>query len=100
MLRFSLIVLTAAALAVPVTLPNPALADKKARAAAAGAAIGLALGAIIASKRRKNRQEHWDYVDYNASFRPASGVVCFPAQRACYRNNYYSADWTHRVYGY
>jgi len=89
----------ATALAAPLSLPRPALANKEA-AVAAGAAIGIAIGALIAKKRRKDRQQHWNYIDYNNSFRPASGIVCFPAQRVCYRNNYYSADWTHRVYGY
>lgn len=80
--------------------------------AAVGIAVGLA--AIIAAASSKKKSHEYDrYDDYRDdnyyrptntgdSYRPASGVICYRRQRACYNayNERYLASWTQYEFRY
>jgi hypothetical protein len=75
----------------------------------AGLAVGAAVGDAHAKKNKKIYYEGYappyppgQYGPYfNQAFSPTTGIVCYPAQRACYNNNgTVSGNWTRKVYGY
>lgn len=79
--------------------------------AAVGIAVGLA--AIIAAATSKKKSHEYDRYDdydqnnyygdqYRDGYRPASGVICYRRQRACYNsyNNIYLSRWTQHEFGY
>jgi hypothetical protein len=98
----------AAALVAPALLlahsaPGEAK-DGRNTAAIIGGIAGLAVGAAIADSANRNVVVYGapPPPSYNppAPFSPAGGIICYPAQRACYNNGgAYSSNWTYRVYG-
>ncbi|WP_395689918.1 hypothetical protein [Aestuariivirga sp.] len=81
-------------------------------AAIVGGVAGLAIGAAIADANRPKKKIYYEgyappyrpgnYDPYfNQAFSPATGIVCYPAQRLCYNNGgSVSGNWTRKVYGY
>ncbi|WP_421694121.1 hypothetical protein [Aestuariivirga sp.] len=82
-------------------------------AAIVGGVAGLAVGAAIAdaNKPRTKKVYYPGYVPpyapgqydpyFNQAFSPTTGIVCYPAQRACYNNNgSVNGVWSRKVYGY
>lgn len=73
-------------------------------AAIAAGIVGLAVGAAIAGSANQPPNVYGPppapaYAP-PPPFSPATGITCYPGQRACYRNSgAYSSDWTWRVYG-
>jgi len=86
---------------------------------AAGVGIAVGLAAIIAAATSKRKSHEYDRYENNQnnsgswdnyyvnqsnddSYQPASGVICYRRQRACYNsydNNYHSR-WSQREFGY
>lgn len=66
-----------------------------------GLIAGAAIGAAIADNKKHNTNI---YVEPRRPpppqpFSPKAGIVCYPAQHACYHNDgSYAAKWTRRVY--
>ena len=63
-----------------------------------GAAVGAAIGSATLSNtvyvKPRPRRSGW-----GATYSPKPGINCYPAQKACYKNNgAYAANWTWRVY--
>lgn len=83
----------------------------RARAAAAIAGIAIA-GAIVASKKKHDRDRSWDRYerdgnhyyrhDWGATFRPAGtkNTICYRRTRHCYSKGQFSRKWTVREFGY
>lgn len=101
-------VLLAAAAAVALTLAPSAWqhsqASDEAGALLAGAVIGAAAGAIVASAADHNHyRPHRHHVPRRyrpGPFSPHRHIVCYPAMRYCVRNNGRPAPgWTRREYG-
>ena len=67
----------------------------------AGAAIGAAVsGALNHPKPIYPPKPPPPPPPWQQSFQPAAGVWCYPAQRACYRDNgAYAPVWTAKIYG-
>jgi hypothetical protein len=82
--------------------------------AVAAVGVAVALAAIIAAASSKKKSHEYDrYDDYRDdnyyrpantgdSYRPASGVICYRRQRACYNayNERYLASWTQHEFRY
>lgn len=110
------IVLAAAATIALVVMTQPRAEAKQmgpTAAAIVGGVAGVAVGAAIADAHaKKNKKIYYDnyappyppgqYNPYfNEAFSPSTGIVCYPAQRACYNNNgTVSGSWTRKIYGY
>lgn len=101
--RLLAVALLAPALLLAQAAPSAARMSSGAAAVTAGI-VGLAVGAAIADSANRSTYVYGAppppvYVP-PAPFSPASNVVCYPGQRACYYNGgAYAADWTWRVYG-
>ena len=86
--------------------------DKDVDAAIAGGIIGLAIGAAVSSNHSHHHGVyHPGYVapyqpgGYNAyyrqSFSPDRGIICYPAQRACYHvDGSYAGKYSRKIFGY
>jgi hypothetical protein len=100
--------LAAALLATALLMAHAAPSEAKdGRNAAAiiGGIAGLAVGAAIADSANRNPNVYGPPPPpaYNPPppFSPATGIICYPAQRACYNNGgAYNSNWTYRVYGH
>lgn len=104
-----------AAMAMLVTAQHQADAKTMGPTAAAivGGVAGVAVGAAIADAAKPKKKKiyyegyappyepgHYDPY-FNQAYSPATGVVCYPAQRLCYNNaGAVSGTWTRRIYGY
>lgn len=86
----------ALALAGASALPQQAAAkaDREdiARALAALAVIGIAVGAA-------KHGDDWDEDRYGEPFSPSNGVICLPKPKQCYQNGHLSYRWTRRIFG-
>lgn len=82
-------------------------------AAIVGGVAGVAVGAAIAdaAKPKKKKIVYEGYAPpyapgqydpyFNQAYSPVAGVVCYPAQRACYNNGgTVNGTWTRRAFGY
>ncbi|WP_035831180.1 hypothetical protein [Kaistia adipata] len=107
-MRIRISQLIAAALVAPALLVAQAgpgeAKDGKNAAAIIGGLAGIAVGAAIADSANRNRDIYGapPPPSYNppAPFSPSGGIICYPAQRACYNNGgAYNSNWTWRVYG-
>ncbi|MDM0033713.1 hypothetical protein QTI33_16385 [Variovorax sp. J22P271] len=86
---------------------------------AAAALAAVAIGGVIAAAIAKDREQPQYAYPYpppyghgarpypppppptdNVSFSPAPGVMCYGAQRACFRGMMYAADWSAQVFRY
>jgi len=82
--------------------------------AIAAVGVAVALAAIIAAASSKNKSHEYDRYDEDRnnsyyrpsdagdSYRPASGVICYRRQRACYNsyNDDYLSSWTRHEFRY
>lgn len=104
----------AAAAAALVLAAQPVQAKTMGPTAAAivGGVAGVAVGAAIAdaAKPRKKKIVYEGYQPpyqpgqydpyFNQAYSPVAGVVCYPAQRACYNNGgTLNGTWTRRAFG-
>ena len=100
-LRHVMAMSMASALLVAAFEPAAARDHGRAGAAIGGLIVGTAIAAAV-SPRKKVVEKI--YVPVGAPppaepYSPAAGVVCYPAQRACYTNGGgYDPRWTWQVY--
>lgn len=95
------------ALTTPVSAHDDAVG-----AAIAGGIIGLAAGAALSSHHHHDKVIYYPgYAPpyppggygpyYRQSFSPTPGIICYPAQRSCYRaDGSFAPAWTSRTFGY
>lgn len=96
---------------VAIAQPSTPARAKDAGAIIAAGVVGLAVGAAISK-----HHHHTTNIYYNnykpphppgaypphwaASFSPAPGIICYPAQYACYKlNGAFAPGWTRRAFG-
>lgn len=108
------LVAATACLAIATGLGSTAMANnnKTVEAAVAAGIVGVAVGAALSHKHQhdpviyyQGYQPYYPAGGYNAYYnqtiRPASNVICYPAQRVCYNSNGSVANkWSRRVFGY
>jgi hypothetical protein len=92
--------LAAVALLAGCTTTDPYTGEQRVDAGSTALAVGAlaAVGAVAYAATRDGDDDD-DDDDWNRYYRPARGVRCYRAQRACYDRNGYSAYWTRREFG-
>lgn len=71
-----------------------------------GLIIGAAVGAAVSSAVQHPKTIYVPVQAppppppaWNSAFSPAAGVICYPAQQACYRDGgAYAPAWTYKIY--
>lgn len=96
----------------PVSLASLPAQAKDLDAAIAGGIIGLAAGAALSHHHHHDNNIYYPgyappYAPggygpyYGQSFSPNPGIICYPAQRACYNaGGDFAGKWTNRIFGY
>lgn len=101
------IVSTFVATLLVVSTTGQAVARDNGRGAAIVGALILGAAALAASSHDHRHKHHRPASHHNrprdrvnlAPFSPERHVTCYPAQRACYRNNgKLAGKWTHQIY--
>ena len=115
MTRFGKIILAGCASVALLVAAEPAAQAKTmgpTAAAIVGGVAGVAVGAAIADAAKPKKKIVYpayqppyppgQYDPYfNQAYSPVAGVVCYPAQRACYNNGgTVNGTWTRRAFGY
>lgn len=91
--------------AIFVSMPAPAKAANNTGAIVGGLIAGAAIGAVVSGALNHPKPIYPPRPPpppppWQQSFQPSAGVWCYPAQRACYRDNgAYAPAWTVKVYG-
>jgi hypothetical protein len=85
------------------TTTDPDTGEQRIDATNTALAVGAlaAVGAVAYAATRGGDDDDDDDDDdrWDRYYRPADGVRCYRAQRACYDRNGYSAYWTRREFG-
>lgn len=97
----ALAALTGLALLAGCVSTDPYTGEQRVDAGSTALAVAAlaAVGGVAYAASRSGDDDDDDDHDWNRYYRPASGVRCYRAQRACYDRNGYSAYWTRREFG-
>ena len=94
-------VAAAACLGVGCVTTDSYTGQKRIDAGSTALAVGAlaAVGGVAYLASKANDKDDHGRNDWNRYYRTGGDVRCYPAQRACYDRNGYSARWTKREFG-
>lgn len=94
-------VIAAAFLGVACVTTDPYTGQRQVDAGSTALAVGAlaAVGGVAYLASKANDKDDHGRKNWNRYYRTSGDVRCYPAQRACYDRNGYSARWTKREFG-